>query len=197
MYISRLILSNMDKLRTGIKDEYTLHQFVYSLFREQNERSFLYYVDYKSIGNTLVLIQSEERPINNRIGRLDTKIIPEKFYDFHEYYFKIRISPVRRNQGKVVSVIRDKEELVRWFCSIALNNGFSVDDTTLEKVGEGQMRMRKHNNVITIAYTDLTGVLMVEDKEQFMKVVKKGLGRAKGFGLGMVMLKPIKEAINE
>lgn len=193
MYLSRLVLTISDKLHLRLYGEYDIHKLVYSMFANSDGREFLYYVDYSSIGHTTVLIQSPEMPSAPKFGKLEAKLIPPPFYGFDRYRFRIRISPVKRHNRKVISVMHRAEDIIPWLYELGLKHGIYFDPASMEKEGDGTMHMKKNGCVITISYADITGVLEVKDRELFLNAVEHGIGRAKGFGQGMLLLKPIKE----
>ena len=55
------------------------------------------------------------------------------------------------------------------------------------------MDQRDNPRNITIDYVEVTGVLSVNDRELFLQMIKQGIGRSKGFGLGLVQLRPISK----
>ena len=62
------------------------------------------------------------------------------------------------------------------------------------KTGSGTLFMSQKGNPkkIRIDYVEMTGVFDVNDSDLFLTMIENGIGRSKGFGLGMFQLRPIK-----
>ena len=62
------------------------------------------------------------------------------------------------------------------------------------KTGDGSISMQQKNNPsrIHIDYVEVTGVLEVIDNSLFRKTIENGIGRSKGFGLGMIQIRAIE-----
>lgn len=193
MYISRILISHSDQLRYRIIDDYSIHQYVYSLFPEYKYRSFLYYVDYSDDQYLRIIIQSETEPGSDNRGICEIKEIPNGFFDYEEYLFKIRLNPVTRSSGKVISVKSNEDFISDYLMRRQEELGVNICLSTISITGKGIMKMRKNkeNRLISLAYVDVSGVLRVKDKTKFIMNARKGIGREKGFGFGLFQLKPI------
>ena len=194
MYLSKLRLSSIDMLRNRIYGEYDVHRFVYRLFPGIDKRDFLYRVEYGTAGSISIIIQSAEKP-QSASARIETKEIPASFYGHDRYLFSLRINPVKRKEDKVVRVISDEAEISQWLCSLGNPNGIRFRPESFQLMGKGVVRMRKGGNAITLSYCDVIGVLEVSDRDLFTAAALHGIGRSKGFGFGMLLLKPLKEDI--
>ncbi|MBM3359246.1 MAG: type I-E CRISPR-associated protein Cas6/Cse3/CasE [Betaproteobacteria bacterium] len=88
-------------------------------------------------------------------------------------------------------------ETVRdWFCGadgqpgVASRYGFSVDTTKLRVDAYGQHRVRREKaREIRFSTVDLTGELEVTDSGRFRETLLNGIGRAKAFGCGLLLVK--------
>ena len=197
MFLSRLLLSQRDLLINRYFDEYGLHQLVYSLFPNSSERDFLYFVDHGSFGNVKIIIQSLTVPEHYGIGRLDTRTVPDEFYHQNRYFFRVRVNPVVKCSGKMIRIEGRTQEAAAWLCRRADTFGVRFEEDTIDKESGGIIRMRKQRDSvpITISYADMTGILEVVDRDKFLTTVSNGIGGHKGFGFGLLQLRPIKEAI--
>lgn len=90
-------------------------------------------------------------------------------------------------------------ETVRdWFCGadgqagVASRYGFSVDTARLRVDAYGQHRVRRgKDQEIRFSTVDLTGELEVTDSSKFRETLLNGVGRAKAFGCGLLLVKRI------
>ena len=199
MYLSLLSLSVRARLVNRIKNDYTIHQLVYRLFPNEQERKFLYRVDFDNLGNMEIMIQSSIRPEDIGIGNLRVKKIPAGFFMQDRYYFRLRFAPVVKLDGKVIRVESRTADAISWLCSRAARLGVVFEDNTLDKAASSTYRMfpGKDRRAITISSVDITGILKVTDRDMFFAAVKRGIGPYKGFGLGLLQLRPIKEEKEE
>lgn len=104
---------------------------------------------------------------------------------------------IREESGKDAGSISMNEliqqEGFRWLKSRSERCGFSVN--------EGEVRVdayTQHNFMqgakkrkISLSTVDYNGVLTVTDKDKFLGAISKGIGPAKGFGCGLMMIKRI------
>ena len=124
---------------------------------------------------------------------METKTIPQSFFDSTSYLFQAKFSPVVQiKDGKRVPV-KKEEELIKWLKTREEKWGIEFDYEKMLKTGNGAMVMNQkgNRNKVTVSYVELTGLLSVTDKDKFMNTVKSGIGKSRGFGLGLMQLKPI------
>lgn len=193
MYLSRWTLNKSEILDYQMYDDYHIHQVVYTLFAFEGERRFLYSVVSQNYSSLVILIQSEEIPLIPSFGRLETKTFPDTFFLSTSYLFQVKFSPVvQMKDGKRLPVKRE-EELVKWLKAREEKWGIEFDYEKILKTGNGAMVMNQkgNRNKVTVSYVELTGLLTVTDKDRFMDTVKSGIGKSRGFGLGLMQLKPI------
>lgn len=85
-----------------------------------------------------------------------------------------------------------QQEGTRWLHSRADKHGFSIDEGAVRADAYRQIRFRKgkSRNTVSISTIDFTGILQVTDPERFRESLESGIGPAKGFGCGMMMVRP-------
>ncbi len=200
MIASVLKLNRVDCKRLELKDEYGLHKIVYSLFSKQEDetRDFLF-ADKGVAGYTRqILILSQRKPAPLDFGELISKEIPESFLQYDNYGFEVTLNPTTRNgQSRKIIPVRGKENLGAWFIQKAPTAGFEVEPDSLDvrhtnvkcfdKIKEGEVFSHTHNSATFI------GKLKVTDIQLFKKSFEKGMGRAKGFGFGLLQIVPIQK----
>jgi len=200
MIASALKLNRADCKALEIKDAYSVHKIVYSLFPKQNNepRDFLF-ADKGGDGNCRqILILSERKPASPKFGEIISKEIPESFLDWDYYGFEVILNPTQRNgPTQKTTPIRGVENLHNWFTQKARASGFEVEPESLQicrigiqnfdKIKEGKKFTQTHSSVTFI------GKLNVIDRQAFIASFKQGIGRAKGFGFGLLQIVPIQK----
>lgn len=194
LYLSRLVIPLDQLLKNRLMDDYKIHQLVYRMCLEPDEsRDFLYYVSHTPYGGASIIIQSHRELKDCGVGRLEAKEIPEEFFDFPKYSFLVRIRPVEKNNGDVVKVLYKTDEVIDWLCSRGPRLGIEFLPETMDKQRGDKISFRNNNKrTITIAYADISGILEVKDYAKFRSTVETGIGGNKGFGLGLLQLKPMR-----
>lgn len=84
-----------------------------------------------------------------------------------------------------------QQESVRWLSQRGENGGFSLFNDRVIAGGYRKMQFSqgRKKNTISISVVDCDGVLRVTDPDLFSQMLCKGLGPAKGFGCGLMMVK--------
>jgi len=72
--------------------------------------------------------------------------------------------------------------------SRASSRGFSVDTTSLSVDGYEQHR---EDGRLTFSTVDFTGILTVQDAGRFSQALFNGVGHAKAFGCGLLLIRPL------
>lgn len=171
-----------------------------------------------SSGSVIFIIVSDIKPVKTaKYWQLTTKdYAPDlKLGDFFE--FRVRVNPTiaRKVEGKKHSVRHDVimnrkmenkkigkvvsmdqlifEEGLNWIQSKALKNGFSIDPNKLLIHSYMQHLMSPSNNSntqkIQLSTLRYDGILKVTDPSLFQSLLFKGIGSAKGFGCGLMLIK--------
>ena len=164
---------------------------------------------------------SERFPIDKTgMWQIDSKIYSPKLLKGQLLSFIIRVNPVRakrdeQNKLHRHDVVMDaktdidkhengtdenislagivQEEGTKWLEMRSEKYGFSIDHNHIRADGYQQhvVHKRKTTSPIRFSTLDIGGVLTVIEPELFVKVLYKGIGPAKGFGCGMMMVKKL------
>jgi CRISPR system Cascade subunit CasE len=198
MFLTRIILSQEDMRKESITDAYKVHQRLRSAFPEES-KSPLFKIE-KSMKSLAVFVLSETTPSFKMRGIWETKKIPDKFYEYPHYSFKLTANPTikkiqfdekgnRKKQGKRIPIVKE-EDLLGWI------------ERKLSKIGAEKKSLRisspqvissyKRGTRITHSSVEYTGILEVKDNKVFKQAIKQGIGSAKGFGFGLMLLKPVR-----
>lgn len=197
MIASVLRLSREDCKALRVKDVYSIHKAVYSLFPQENgrHREFLYADKGGDFYERRILILSRENPINPEFGSIASKEIPEIFLQEKYYGFEVQVNPVKRENatGKIISV-RGRENLLQWFASKAPSYGFEVYPESLTVQDTDVVTFEKKSQPVTLGKAVFIGKLKVIDRKLFISVFENGLGKGKAFGFGLLQIVPLLNA---
>lgn len=195
MFLSMLELSINDCRALDIKDAYSIHKAVYTLFPqiEGDTRDFLFADKGGDARGRKIIILSERRPIQPEHGNLLTKPVPDAFLGWDSYAFEIILNPVKRDSKSRSLVPIHKDDLSEWFSNKAPSFGLEIIKETLTVQINSVQRFIKDNAEVIHSSATFTGQLKVIDRPMFIKSFSEGIGRAKGFGFGLLQLMPIKQ----
>lgn len=205
VYASVLRLSRSDAKVLKIRDAYSLHRVVFGLFedmRSESEKkrsipSGILYSDKGGDFNTRsILIVSDRKPHQTpQFGEVQTKLVSSLFLGCDRYAFEVTVNPSKRdkNSGKVVPVV-GYGNIQEWFIDRGPYSwGFSVSPHNLEVVGTGVQTFEKDGQTITHGSATLKGELRVVDRERFITSFKRGIGRGRAFGFGLLQIVPLPD----
>lgn len=186
----------------------------------ERKRDFLYRQEGDGIWPFFYAV-SERFPIDETgMWQIDSKTYLPKLSEGQRLSFVLRVNPVRakrdeqnklhrhdivmdaktkkKQTGKELSgktPLADivQEECTKWLEARSERYGFSIDHSHIRADGYRQhvVYKRKSTSPIRFSTLDISGVLTVIEPELFVKVLYKGIGPAKGFGCGMMMVKKL------
>lgn len=195
-YLTKLFLDAVALRKGNIRDDYSIHRLVYSLFPLEQERSRFLYADKGSVrGGRLLLVLSEKEPNVPEYVTSATTIISENFFRFSDYRFEIDLNPVKKEKesGKRRAVT-GQLDLLNWFIAHSGKWGFQADARSLEVSIKPVRQFSKDGTVCTFNHAFFRGRLHVTDQEKFRESFFAGLGHGKAFGFGLLQLRPISNA---
>ncbi len=195
-YLTKLFLDAAALRKGNIRDDYSIHRLVYSLFPLEQERSRFLYADKGSVrGGRLLLVLSEKEPNVPEYVTSATTIISENFFCFSDYRFEIDLNPVKKEKesGKRRAVT-GQLDLLNWFIAHSEKWGFQADARSLEVSIKPVRQFSKDGTVCTFNHAFFRGSLHVTDQEKFRESFLAGLGHGKAFGFGLLQLRPISNA---
>ncbi len=178
-----------------LNDIYSMHQQLWKGFVGRQNRDFLFRVEYQRRQCKIILVQSVNKPQWDCIfspSEYMVKSYDPVFNTSNSFHFLINLSAtVSKSNGPGRQPTRIPipwNQYEQWFCDKGKNNGFDV--ITVSRIGDLYVSSRKKKE-LSIAGQKLTGVLKVTDPEIFHDAYRKGIGRGKAFGFGMLSLKRI------
>lgn len=196
-----------------IIDSYAWHRALWECFpgEPDKKRDFLTRVDGRQGYFTAWILTPEKptRPAWCGQEHFAVKEVAPGFLSHRLYAFDLRANPTRalvqrdgsgaplcrpngkRKSGKRVPLIKE-DELRSWIERKALAGGFRIDDSCPLEIGlmEESYFSQKWNR----AYhggVQFRGRLEVIDRTLFERTYYSGIGGAKGFGFGLLLLAPV------
>ena len=203
-YLTQATIDFATAAKRGFIDSYSWHQAVWKAFpgREGQQRHFLTRLDEHDDGYRLLIV-SPEIPIRPDWCLADywkTKSIVPSFFTKRRYAFQLCANPTKKitklnpdgspaKNGKRIP-LRTREELIKWIQHKGEQGGFVVEERTLRTIPLGCKQFVKcgargmHNAV------EYKGILNVIDTAKFHEIFTRGLGSAKAFGFGLMVIAP-------
>ncbi len=191
-FLSQVLVHKKEAAELKIRDNYAWHKILWSVFPEsdQRKRDFLFRID-DIHPHFRVLLLSPNRPILPEWGKWQTKTVSDKFLMHPRYRFQFRANPtMKRSVDKRRIGIYAETKLREWLARKASDNGFDVnlDDLAVSAPIDTVFRRNgRHGKHVSV---DFRGTLKVKDYGQFKEAFHNGIGTAKAFGFGMLMLQP-------
>ncbi len=206
LHLTQILVSYEDAVRLlRIRDTYDWHQRVWQAFggRDGHTRDFLIRVDRKEEAFR-VLILSHSPPTKPDWCPSDcfgTKTVPDDYFMRSRYRFSLLANPtkkLRSNQagertknGRRVPVTQ-REELIGWLKRKGEVGGFAINADSLRTIPRGREFFHKDRTSRgTHAAVEFQGELEVTNLSQFRSSVATGIGSAKAFGFGLLVIAPI------
>ncbi|WP_292423636.1 type I-E CRISPR-associated protein Cas6/Cse3/CasE [Methanoregula sp.] len=187
---------------------------------EAGKRDFIYRIDSVK-GTPAIYTISTRQPVNtDGIWSIGSKPYSPKLSKGQRLGFTARINPVvtkqdpdgKRHRHDVVMEAKTllkregkdyreterlydliRQEGTRWMKNRAEKYGFVVDEPTLfiDAYQQHRFTKEKGKHDISISTLDYSGVLTVTDPDLMLNTLFTGIGHAKGFGYGLVMVRPL------
>ena len=181
-------------LKHGLDDPYRLHQWIWDALPDDAsaKRDFLFRAD-ESHGILRILLLSERVPNGDAdVTWRKTEVSPT-FLSHGVYRFQLRANPTfRRTSDHRRLAIFDETRLRDWFARKFEAAGCEVRDLELSAPRKIQFRKAGGSRPGTLCAVDASGSLIVHDETAFRAAFDAGIGPAKGFGFGLLMLQPIQ-----
>jgi CRISPR system Cascade subunit CasE len=206
-HLTQVILDFAAAARLGLRDCYDWHQAVWKAFpgRNRERREFLTRLDHRREGFRLLIV-SPTQPVRPTWCPPDaetwkTKPIPETYFTRRQYGFQLCANPTKkvskeRSDGSLTKNGRrvplgKREELVEWIKRKGQQGGFAVDEATLRTFSRGREYFEKNGRQGLHSAMEFQGVLTVTDPAKFHEAFTRGIGSAKAFGFGLLVIAPI------
>lgn len=141
------------------------------------------------------------RPYGPLLGRIENG---------HRYAFRLTANPVKSyrlpegQRGKVYGHVTTGQQ-EQWLLDRQDANGFAIDDVSPSAGVETQapakalvvkdrrtLSFSRRETTVTLRVATYEGLLTVTDRDAFVHALSHGIGRAKGYGCGLLTIAPVR-----
>lgn len=206
-YLTQVTLDFATAARLRLRDSYDWHRAVWKAFpgRDGERRDFLTRLDQRREGFRLLIV-SPLQPVRPDWCPADaeswkTKPIPETYFTRRRYAFQLCGNPTKkvskeRSDGSLTKNGRrvplgKREELVEWIKRKGDQGGFAVDEAALRTFPRGREYFEKKGQAGLHSAVEFEGALTVTDPAKFHETFAFGIGSAKAFGFGLLVIAPV------
>ena len=207
LHLTQILVSYEDAVRClRIRDTYDWHQRVWQAFggRDGQVRDFLIRVDrLEEAYRVLMLSRSvPAKPAWCPTDSFGSKVIPEDYFGHARYRFSLLANPTkmlrvdnpdgtRKKNGRRVPLTQ-RADLIGWLKRKAEAGGFAVDEESLRTLPRGREYFHKPGSGHgTHSAVEFQGELTNLNPVQLRATVAAGIGSAKAFGFGLLVLAPL------
>lgn len=203
-YLTQAKIDHETVAKRDLRNTYDWHQAVWKAFpgRDGQPRDFLTRLDERADGFQLLIVSPEipTRPDWCPVECWKSKPIPESYFTKRRYAFQLCANPTKKitklkpdgsptKNGKRVP-LRTREELVAWMRRKGEQGGFVAEEATLRTIPRGREYFQKSGQDGHHSAVEFQGVLTVTDPTKFHETFTRGLGSAKAFGFGLLVIAP-------
>lgn len=189
-----------------IKDPYSLHRVVYSLYedvrdakeKEASQSSGILFADQGGdFASRRILLLANRTPadcIDGLYGEVQSRPVAGGFLDHDNYRFKVIVNPTWRDSAsRKLLPVKGREAIGQWFAERAQQSwGFRVSPQHMQVDKVEVLNFNdKRQHPVTIAQAHVQGQLSVTDREKFHNSFTQGIGRARTFGCGLLQIVPL------
>lgn len=206
LHLTQILVSYEDAVRIlRIRDTYDWHQRIWQAFagRDGQARDFLIRVDRKEEAYRVLILSptAPTKPDWCPTSCFGTKPIPDDFLAHASYRFSLLANPTRKVRSNAAGErtkngrrlpLTERADLIAWLQRKGEAGGFAVNTEDLRTIPRGReffhKDVRTHGTHSAVEYQ---GELRVNDPLRFRAAVAAGIGSAKAFGFGLLVLAPI------
>lgn len=204
-YLTQATIDHATAVKRGFRDVYDWHQAVWRAFpgRDGQGRNFLTRLDARDDGFRLLIVSPEmpTQPDWCPAGAWQSTPIPDAYFGKRRYAFQLLANPTKKvtklcadgkptKNGQRVP-LRTREEYVGWLQRKGEQGGFAVEDDSLRTIQQGLAYFQKKDMRGLHTAVEFQGVLTVIDTMKFHETFARGIGSAKAFGFGLLVIAPV------
>jgi CRISPR system Cascade subunit CasE len=200
------------------QDSYQEHQILWRLFGEDPtaERDFLFRRTDINGWPQFYLVSQRLPGLEDPIWHVDSQTYHPRIYHGQRFLFSLRANPVVTRKGpagerKRHDVIMDlkkkrdwkklpvgdrepmytlvQEAAVSWLSPRLKKSGARLDAVTADSYLQHQNYKKGKSKAICYSTLDMTGLLSVSDPDMFIGTLYHGIGPAKAFGCGLLLIR--------
>ncbi|AFI88541.1 type I-E CRISPR-associated protein Cas6/Cse3/CasE [Pectobacterium parmentieri] len=213
MYFSRITL-NLNALPHAMATKrlhaggYASHQWLWQLFPDQPQRSFLFREEEQETKSLFYLLSEQAPQVDHNLFRVETKPYQPQWRDGMTLAFSLRANPVVTRDGKRSDVLMDARHQAKaaglsgvelwqhqqqrardWLVRQGENAGFTLSSCCVDGYQRHRLNKPGQSAAIVFSSVDYDGMLHITDAERFAASVQQGLGKSKALGCGLLLLK--------
>jgi CRISPR system Cascade subunit CasE len=187
---------------------------------DDRKRDFLYRCEEKREGVVFFVVSDREPRDTRGLWQIESKTYQPQLNTGQRLAFVLRANPIRskkdadqrQHRHDVIMEAKTRlkqagpsegatppeneivqEEGCRWLATRGSQYGFSVNEGEVRVDGYRQHRLfkPKGDHQVRFSTVEITGVLTVADTERFREALNKGVGPAKGFGCGLMLVRRV------
>ncbi len=204
-WLARIRIPVRDAYRLRLTDNDRWHRFSWQCFPGEPgaSRDFLTRLDAEQDCLRLYVLAARQpvRPACCAESWWGCRAVSSRFLEHEKYRFSLRANPTRKvrtvdaegnrkRQGRKTAVLgREPQRL--WLERKGDQSGFVLDESaSLSVSGTTNHTFYRDGGTVLQVGVEFQGVLRVTDGELFKRAFLRGLGSAKAFGFGMLLLRP-------
>lgn len=219
MFISKLTLrpDSGAPVWKMFRNTYETHRTVWNLFEKQPDasRDFVYRMDVEHQSPRILMVSERMPAPAASIWKVQTKAYDPDLKEGQRLGFILRANPVVTRDGKRYDVVMDakfafkqasaaeedapsmaefvQEAGQKWLLKRCESMGVEInpDHILVDRYSIQEFRKPQKQRAIKIATCDFEGALTIADPEKFKQVLHKGIGKSRGFGCGLMMVRPL------
>lgn len=196
VYVSQFRIGRQEALKHRLATAYDLHKLLWQCFpgRPEAKRDFLFRCDDAGAELKLLMLSAEAPEQCDWADWDGVKELSPDFPSGALYWFRLRANPtVRAKEGGKLRALTGGEELDGWLARKGERNGFALrSEPEYSACRLEQFTKSSGSPAISLNVVDIDGVLAVTDGAAFGEAFRKGVGRGRAFGCGMLLLKRIE-----
>jgi len=181
MFYTLINLKKQDVIKNRLFNRYDYHQYVWSFFKKEVQRNFLF--DVEDNGDEIIFrILSEKAP-----EKCDCVEIDKNFFNYNTYYVDIRFCPVKKDvKTKKRFAITNKEQILSWLKRNVEKFGIKVIELELTSRPDTEIYFKDKNKIFR---TSVSAKMIISGNEVSIEnFMTKGIGVGKSDGFGMPKL---------
>lgn len=212
MYLSRITLytdklSPSQLLHMVERGEYVMHQWLWALFPDEQERQFLYRREERQ-GEFRFYVLSVNQPVASELLRVENRPFSPALTTGQRLRFSLRANPTVCRAGKRHDLLMDAKYQIKdradgrevrrlqqqaaqaWLVRQGELNGFTPVEVDVGAWRQQQAIRGKSRQPIQFTSVDYSGMLEINDPRLFLLRLIQGYGKSRAFGCGLMLIKP-------
>lgn len=163
---------------------------IFGQFDSSAGKPFLFRKEVKT-SSVEFIIRSDIKPLRVSTGcKILTKEVPQSYFDKDLAEIKVTLNPIVQKAGQknAKKVPLKSEEDIRLYVNKIFNkSGIEPVSIRIGKpVNDVGLKMGYR---ITVSKVDVEGIIKITDKRAFLDALESGVGAAKRFGCGLMLIK--------